>query len=160
MTSLSDQPHLRPPWWRNERILKVLLQVAFVVAVLLVFGILAQNLLASLRRLGISLGFRFLGNSANFGITEGLIPYDPSESYLKALAVGNEFLTLFKDTSLVFIVGLIDLLQAGRVVFTNPNWLGTQREVLFFIGLIYFICCFAMAYAAQQVEKALGLGKR
>ena len=75
-------------------------------------------------------------------------------------ALVNEFLTLFKDTSLVFIVGLIDLLQAGRVVFTNPNWLGTQREVLFFIGLIYFICCFAMAYAAQQVEKALGLGKR
>lgn len=78
MTALSDQPHLRPPWWRDERILKLLLQVAFVVAVLLVFGILAQNLLASLRRLGISLGFRFLGNSANFGITEGLIPYDLS----------------------------------------------------------------------------------
>jgi len=75
-------------------------------------------------------------------------------------ALVNEFLTLFKDTSLVFIIGLIDLLQAGRVVFTNPNWLGTQREVLFFIGVIYFICCFAMAYAAKQVEKALGLGKR
>ena len=75
-------------------------------------------------------------------------------------ALVNEFLTLFKDTSLVFIIGLIDLLQAGRVVFTNPNWLGTQREVLFFIGVIYFICCFAMAHAAKQVEKSLGLGKR
>ncbi|MEN9223880.1 MAG: amino acid ABC transporter permease [Thermostichus sp. HHBFW_bins_43] len=75
-------------------------------------------------------------------------------------ALVNEFLTLFKDTSLVFIIGLIDLLQAGRVVFTNPNWLGTQREVLFFIGVIYFICCFAMAYAAKHVEKTLGLGKR
>ncbi|MCF2971202.1 amino acid ABC transporter permease [Synechococcus sp. Nb3U1] len=75
-------------------------------------------------------------------------------------ALVNEFLTLFKDTSLVFIIGMIDLLQAGRVVFTNPNWLGTQKEVLFFIGVVYFICCFAMAYAAKQVEKALGLGKR
>ncbi|MEN9203461.1 MAG: hypothetical protein Q6K85_09695, partial [Thermostichus sp. DG02_1_bins_55] len=48
---------------------------------------LTQNLTSSLRRLGITFGFRFLGNSANFGITEG-IPYDPSESYLKAFVVG------------------------------------------------------------------------
>jgi general L-amino acid transport system permease protein len=75
-------------------------------------------------------------------------------------ALVNEFLTLFKDTSLVFIIGLIDLLQAGRVVFTNPNWLGTQKEVLFFIGLIYFICCYAMAYAAKRIEANLGLGER
>jgi len=75
-------------------------------------------------------------------------------------ALVNAFLTLFKDTSLVFIIGMIDLLAAGRIVYTNPQWLGTQKEVLFFVGVVYFICCFAMSYAAQQIEKSLGLGKR
>ncbi len=72
----------------------------------------------------------------------------------------NEFLTLFKDTSLVFIIGMIDLLGAGRVIYTNPDWLGTQKEVLFFVAIVYFCCCYGMAYAAKQVERSLGLGER
>jgi general L-amino acid transport system permease protein len=72
----------------------------------------------------------------------------------------NAFLTLFKDTSLVIVVGAIDLLQAGRIVYNNPSWLGTQQEVLFFIGLVYFAFCYAMAYAAKQIERSLGLGER
>jgi general L-amino acid transport system permease protein len=123
MTSLSDQSHLRPPWWRNEHILKVLLQVAFVVAVLLVFGILAQNLLASMRRLGISLGFRFLGNSANFGITEGLIPYDPSESYLKALVVGAVNTLWLSAVSIVLATAMGFVLGIARL---SSNWLARQ----------------------------------
>ncbi len=123
MTSLSSQPHLQPPWWRDERILKIVLQVAFVIAVLVVFGILTQNLLASLRRLGISLGFRFLGNSANFGITEGLIPYDPSESYLKALLVGTLNTLWLSAVSIVLatVMGLI--LGIARL---SSNWLARQ----------------------------------
>jgi len=72
----------------------------------------------------------------------------------------NEFLTLFKDTSLVFIIGMVDLLGAGRVIYTNPDWLGTQKEVLFFVAIVYFCCCYGMAYAAKQVERSLGLGQR
>lgn len=75
-------------------------------------------------------------------------------------ALVNEFLTLFKDTSLVFIIGMIDLLGAGRVVYTNPSWLGTQKEVLFFVAAVYFVFCYGMAYAAKQVERSLGLGQR
>jgi general L-amino acid transport system permease protein len=75
-------------------------------------------------------------------------------------ALVNEFLTLFKDTSLVFIISLTELLRAGRVIFTNPEWLGTQKEVLVFVGLVYFVFCYAMAYAAKRVEKSLGIGER
>lgn len=75
-------------------------------------------------------------------------------------ALVNEFLTLFKDTSLVFIIGMVDLLGAGRVIYTNPDWLGTQKEVLFFVALVYFCCCYGMAYGAKQVERSLGLGQR
>lgn len=92
-------------------------------AVLLVFGILAQNLLASLRRLGISLGFRFLGNSANFGITEGLIPYDPSESYLKALAVGAVNTLWLSAVSIVLATAMGFVLGMARL---SSNWLARQ----------------------------------
>ncbi|MBD2100798.1 amino acid ABC transporter permease [Leptolyngbya sp. FACHB-261] len=72
----------------------------------------------------------------------------------------GSFLTMFKDTSLVFIIGLIDLLGAGRAAFAQPEWLGTQAECLIFVGVIYAIFCFAISYASQQLEKSLGLGDR
>ncbi len=75
-------------------------------------------------------------------------------------AIVGEFLTLFKDTSLVFIIGMTDILGSARTVYTNPAWLGTHKEVLAFVGLVYFIFCYGMAYAAKQVEKNLGLGQR
>lgn len=75
-------------------------------------------------------------------------------------ALVGEFLTLFKDTSLVAIIGLIDLLGAAKAVYTNRLWLGTHQEVLFFTGAVYFAFCYAMAYASQRLEKSLGIGER
>ena len=74
-------------------------------------------------------------------------------------AIVNEFLTLFKDTSLVFIVGMVELLGAAEFIYNQPNWLGTQQEVLVFTGVLYFIFCYAMAFAAKRVEQTLGLGR-
>jgi general L-amino acid transport system permease protein len=68
------QPQERPPWWRDERVLKIVLQAAFAVAAFVVLSILFDNLLRGMSRAGLSLGFRFLRNSANFGITEGIAP--------------------------------------------------------------------------------------
>ncbi|MGQ9836487.1 MAG: hypothetical protein ACUVRV_00615 [Cyanobacteriota bacterium] len=75
-------------------------------------------------------------------------------------ALVNEFLTLFKDTSLVFIIGMIDAVASGAGGVYQSQLVGHPKGVLFFIGVIYFICCFAMAYAAKQVGKALSLSKR
>ncbi|MEM9156528.1 MAG: amino acid ABC transporter permease [Cyanobacteria bacterium P01_F01_bin.33] len=75
-------------------------------------------------------------------------------------ALVGEFLTLFKDTSLVAIIGLIDLLGAAKAVYTNRDWLGTHQEVLFFTAIVYFAFCYAMAYASQRLEKSLGIGER
>ena len=75
-------------------------------------------------------------------------------------AIVNEFLTLFKDTSLVFIVGMIELLGAARLIYNQPDWLGTQQETLVFTAVLYFIFCYAMAFAAKRVEENLGLGQR
>ena len=70
------------------------------------------------------------------------------------LAIG-----LFKDTSLVAIVGLLDLLGIARVVVAQPEWLGLQKETYAFVALVYWVFAFNMSRASQRVERKLGVGQ-
>ena len=72
----------------------------------------------------------------------------------------GQFISLFKDTSLVAIVGLFDLLGIAKSVLAQPEFLGLQREVYAFISLIYWILSYGMSYLSQQLEGRLGVGKR
>ena len=72
----------------------------------------------------------------------------------------NTFIGIFKDTTLVSIVGLLDLLAIGKSVLAQPEFLGLYREVYFFISAVFFVFCYAMATASYRLETALGLGKR
>ncbi len=72
-------------------------------------------------------------------------------------AIVGQFISLFKDTSLVFILGLLDLLGVGRSVLAN--WQGRQPEVYLFLAIIYFVFCYAMSYVSQEIEADLGVGK-
>jgi len=70
----------------------------------------------------------------------------------------GQFIGLFKDTSLVALVGLFDLLGIGRAILGNPDWLGTQQEVYIVVALIYWIFSYAMGHASRQVEAATSAG--
>ncbi|GAB4536230.1 MAG: amino acid ABC transporter permease [Anaerolineales bacterium] len=72
----------------------------------------------------------------------------------------GQFIALFKDTSLVAIVGLLDLLGIARGVIANPKFIGTQREVFLFISLFYFVLSYTLSYASRRLEVALGVGQR
>jgi len=72
----------------------------------------------------------------------------------------GQFISLFKDTSLVAIVSLFDLLNIGQSVLANPAYLGLHREVYVFLAALYWVFSYAMAYAARRLEKALGVGER
>ena len=74
-------------------------------------------------------------------------------------AIVGQFIALFKDTSLVSIIGLIDLLGIAKSVIANPDWLGLQAEVYLFAGVIYFVFSYSMSYVSQKIETALGVGK-
>jgi general L-amino acid transport system permease protein len=74
-------------------------------------------------------------------------------------AIVGLFIGLFKDTSLVAIVGLFDLLRIGQVVVAQDDWLGLQRETYAFVALVYWIFAFSMSRASQRLEKNLGVGK-
>lgn len=72
----------------------------------------------------------------------------------------NSFTGMIKDTSLVSIVGLLDLVGISTAIGANPDYFGTQREVLLFISGLYFILCYSLSKASLQVEKSLGVGER
>jgi len=73
----------------------------------------------------------------------------------------NSFIALFKDTTLVLIVAIFDLLGQLRAAFSDPNW--ATPSTLFtgfaFAGMIYFAFCFAMSRYALFVERRLNTGR-
>ena len=75
-------------------------------------------------------------------------------------ALIGSFISLFKDTTLVAIIGLFDLLRIGRSVLAQSEWLGTHREVFAFAFLIYWGFNLAFSYGSRRLEKALGVGER
>ena len=72
----------------------------------------------------------------------------------------NTFIGFFKDTSLVLIIGIFDLLTAGKTAIVEPAWQGFGVEVYITIGLIYFVFCFAMSKYSQGLEAELNQHRR
>ncbi len=75
-------------------------------------------------------------------------------------SIMNNFISLFKDTSLVTIVSLYELTGAlSLAVGSDPNWRPFKIEAYLFIAAIYFICCFSMSRYSLWIEKRLAVGK-
>lgn len=72
----------------------------------------------------------------------------------------NSFIALFKDTSLVFIMGLYDLLGIARLITTSQDWLGHDIESYIFAAFGFWIFCFAMSRYSQGLERRLHTGHR
>lgn len=78
----------------------------------------------------------------------------------QALAVAipplvNTFISFFKDTSLVIIIGLYDLLGTAKAALSDPAWRGFYKEAYLFIGVIYWIFCYSMSKYSQKLERDL-----
>jgi len=74
----------------------------------------------------------------------------------------NTFIGLFKDTSLVYIVNMFDLLGAIRRNFTDANWITPQTPMtgLIFAGFVFWIFCFGMSRYSIYMERRLDTGHR
>ena len=68
-------------------------------------------------------------------------------------------ISAFKDTSLVVIIALFDILRTTQTVLSNPEWMGFSREAYLFIGLLYFLGCFSMSNYSRKLEKELSTGR-
>lgn len=67
----------------------------------------------------------------------------------------NNIVDLFKDTTLVTIIGLSDLLGVVSQALKDPAWLGLAKEGYVFAMLVFFVCCFAMSTYSRRVERRL-----
>jgi general L-amino acid transport system permease protein len=72
----------------------------------------------------------------------------------------NTFIGFFKDTSLVLIIGIFDLLTAGKTAIVEPAWQGFGVEVYVTVGAIYLVFCFAMSKYSQGLESDLNRHRR
>jgi general L-amino acid transport system permease protein len=67
-------------------------------------------------------------------------------------AIMGQFVSLFKDTTLVLIIGLLDLLGIARSVINQVEYIGLQRETLVFISIIYFVLSYLMSWVSRRLE--------
>jgi len=75
-------------------------------------------------------------------------------------AIVGQFISLFKDTTLVAIVGLLDLLGIAKSVTAQHEFIGLHKEAYAFAAVIFFFCCYSMSYASRRLEQVLGVGER
>ncbi|OGA73370.1 MAG: amino acid ABC transporter permease [Betaproteobacteria bacterium RIFCSPLOWO2_12_FULL_65_14] len=66
----------------------------------------------------------------------------------------NTFIGFFKDTSLVVVIGLFDLLSTVKVALNEPAWSGFGVEAYVFAAVVYFVFCFAMSLYSRRFERS------
>ena len=76
-------------------------------------------------------------------------------------AIVGQFIALYKDTTLVYIIGMLDVLEFGRAFIQgNPEYLASVKELFIFLAVVFWIFCYTMSYVSQKVEEHLGVGVR
>lgn len=72
----------------------------------------------------------------------------------------SQFIGLLKDTTLVMILSLFDVLGIGKSVLGNSEYIGTAKEVYIFVAALFWVLSYALSYASQRLETSLGVGER
>ena len=72
----------------------------------------------------------------------------------------NTAIGMFKDTSLVLIIALFDLLNTTKTALRDPEWLGFSLEAYVFVGIIYFVFCYSMSKYSRGLEAQFGMKER
>lgn len=67
--------------------------------------------------------------------------------------LANNFLSLLKDTTLVAVIGLLDLLGVAKAALADAEWLGFTKEAYVFAGLVFWVFCFAISRYSNYLEK-------
>ncbi|KAM3097547.1 amino acid ABC transporter permease [Phormidesmis sp. 146-12] len=71
-------------------------------------------------------------------------------------AIVGQFISLFKDTSLLALFALVELTGIARSILAQPQFLGRYAEVYLFIGLIYWVFCYSMSIVSRRLEQKRG----
>ncbi|MBD0333908.1 MAG: amino acid ABC transporter permease [Cyanobacteria bacterium Co-bin13] len=93
----------------------------------------------------------------NTPLTMGFIVL-PQALKIAIPAIVGQFISLFQDTTLVSIVGLLELLGISRAIISTPPFIGLTRETYLFIGLLYWVLCYSMSIGSRKIEEKLHTG--
>lgn len=73
----------------------------------------------------------------------------------------GQFISLYKDTSLVYIIGMLDVVEISRAFIQgNPEFLANAKELFIFLALVFWVFTYGMSYVSRRVEQHLGVGVR
>lgn len=76
-------------------------------------------------------------------------------------AIVGQFISLFKDTSLVYIIGVLDVVEFGRAFIQgNTEYLASAKELYIFLALVFWVFTYGMSYVSRRIEQHLGVGER
>jgi general L-amino acid transport system permease protein len=75
-------------------------------------------------------------------------------------AMTNEFISLVKNTTLVLIVSILDLLGIAQAALADPSWVGMNKEAYAFAGLIYWLGCFGLSRVGLALERSRAKGEQ
>lgn len=165
-------------FWRGVPLITVLFMSAFMIPLLLPDGVTFNNLLRAL------IGVALFSAAYMAEVIRGGLQAIPKGQYEGGEALGlgywpmmrlivmpqalklvipgivNTFIGMFKDTSLVYIIGLADLLGTVRRGFADPNWItpSTAATGLVFAAFVYWIFCFGMSRYSIFMERRLETG--
>lgn len=73
-------------------------------------------------------------------------------------SITNEFISLIKNTTLVLVVSILDLLGIAQASLADPSWVGLSLEAYTFAGLIYWLICFGLSRWSRSLERAWRAG--
>ncbi|PWV65880.1 amino acid ABC transporter permease [Plasticicumulans acidivorans] len=140
-------PLLLPPGWVLGKLLSTQLALALFVAAYLAEAIRGglQAIAYGQYEAAAALGMRHGTALATVILPQALRIALPA---LTGIAIGT-----FKDTSLVVIIGLFDLMTATRAALGDPRWLGFSLEAYLFAALVYGVLSWSLSLAGRQLEK-------
>jgi general L-amino acid transport system permease protein len=84
----------------------------------------------------------------------------PQAFRLSMPATINQFVITFKETSLVVIVGLFDLMASTRTAYQSGDWLPYHKEAYMFVAAIFFIGAFSLSRYGAYLEARMDKGER
>jgi general L-amino acid transport system permease protein len=164
--------------WRGVPLITVLFMASVMFPLFMPDGVNFDKLLRAL------LGVMFFASAYMAEVVRGGLQAIPKGQYEAADALGlsywksmglvilpqalkivipgvvNTFIGLFKDTTLVLIIGLFDFLGMAQAVSTNPDWLGFYVEGYIFVAFGFFVFCFGMSRYSLYLERKLETGHR
>ncbi len=138
---------LLPPQWPLDRLLRAIAGL-----VLFNAAYLAENVRAGLQAIPLGQAEASKALGLNTLQTLRLIVL-PQALRLVLPAIVGQFISMFKDTSLLALFSIFELTGIARSILSQPDFLGRNAEVFLFIGLIYWFFCYGMSLVSRRLEQ-------